>query len=178
MLIPNIDIDLLRKYSRQISVDEGTILLKQGEAASKAYFILSGGIRLFFYTEDSEVTIDFFFENSFVSSFSSFQTGNNSSFWLETVESSELLVIPKENIETIYREAPNLKELYLHGLEFRLVDYIHRLQVILSLDAKKKYEDLVRTRPDVVQRVKQKYIASYIGIKPESLSRLRSSRGT
>jgi len=176
MVIPDIDLNLLRKYGRQITVEDETILLRQGEQSINAYYIISGAIRLFFYTEDAEVTIEFFFENSVVSSFASFQTGSVSNYWLETIEPSELLVIPKENIAHLYREIPSLKNLYVKGLEHRLSDYIQRLQTLLSLDAREKYNELVEKRPDVVQRVKQKYIASYIGIKPESLSRIRSNR--
>jgi len=176
MFIPEINLDIISEHVRSLSVEEGTVLLREGEKAQNAYFIKTGGIRLYFYTETADITLEFFFENSFVSSFSSFRDGKTSSFWLETIEDSDLLILPKDEIIKIYRKEPELQFAYTKALEKRLSEYILRSQMLLSLDAKERYEDLVKNRPDVIQRVKQKYIASYIGIKPESLSRLRASR--
>jgi len=178
MVIPEINLDLLKSYGKFSEVNEETILLRGGDKADNAYFIMTGGIRLFFYTDNGEVTLEFFFENSFVSSFSSFSNGKESTFWLETIEDSSLLILPKDKIQQIYKQFPELLNLYTKGLEKRLADYIQRLQTLLSLDAKKRYEELVSNRPEVVLRVKQKYIASYIGVKPESLSRIRARRVT
>ena len=176
MNIPDIDIEIVKDYGNRISVHEETILLRAGETAKSAFFILSGGIRLFFYTEQGEVTLEFFFDNSVVSSFSSFKQKKPSNYWLETIEDSELIEIPQENVAKIFAYLPKLRSLYTEGLEDRLSDYISRLNTLLSLEAKDRYDDLVKKRPDIIQRVKQKYIASYIGIKPESLSRIRSNR--
>ena len=176
MNIPDLDFEKIKKYGKSLSVEEETILLRGDEKAKEAYYIVSGGIRLFFYTDDSEVTLEFFFENSIVSSFSSFREGVPSAYWLETIEKSELVAIPKAGINQLLTDFPDLSSLYIAGLEDRLSSYIKRLNTLLSHDAKERYNLLVRERPDIIQRVRQKYIASYIGIKPESLSRIRSSR--
>ncbi len=175
MNIPNLDFEKIRKYGKPLSVDAETILLRGDEKAKDAYYIVSGGIRLFFYTEDSEVTLVFFFENTIVSSFSSFREGTPSVYWLETIEKSELIAIPRTGISQLLQDFPDLTALYITGLEDRLSSYIKRLNTLLAMDAKKRYRQLVLERPDIIQRVQQKYIASYIGIKPESLSRIRSS---
>lgn len=176
MVINDINLNALEGFGKRISLDEGTLLLREGDFAKNVYFIIAGAARLFFLTEDgSEVTLEFFFEKSFVASFSSFNSELPSNYCLETIEKSEFLKISKENIGRVYLEYPELHTLYLSGLEKRLSDYIGRLRTLLSLDAKNKYLELMKKRPDVVQRVKQKYIASYLGIKPESLSRIRSN---
>ncbi len=174
MIIPEINKSVVQEFGEMISVDEGCVLLQEGNVAKSTYFVLTGGIRLYFYTDIDQVTLEFFLENSFVSSFSSFLNNKPSTYWLETIEKSELYVIPKDNLQKLYSKSPDLKDQYMKGLEQRLSDYIMRLQTLLSLNAKDRYAELVKTRPDIIQRVKQKYIASYIGIKPESLSRLRS----
>ena len=176
MVIPGIDLNIVKEFGRQRSIQEETILLKEGEKAASAYFVISGGVRLFFYTEKSEVTLEFFFENSFVSSFSSFTKGAPSNYWLETIEPSELLDFSKDNIKRMSHRLPNLQSQYGEALENRLSEYIQRLHTFLSLNAQERYEELVTSRPDLLLRVKQKYLASYIGIAPESLSRIRSNR--
>jgi len=174
--IPNLNFESIGTYGTPITVEAETILLRGDEMAKEAYYIVSGGIRLFFYTEDSEVTLEFFFENTVVSSFSSFKEGTPSVYWLETIEKSELIAIPKTGINQLLTDIPDLTSLYITGLEDRLSSYIKRLNTLLSLDAKERYNQLAQERPDIIQRVQQKYVASYIGIKPESLSRIRSSR--
>lgn len=155
---------------------EGQYLLSEGEVSSSAFSIAAGALRLYFLSGDSEVTLEFFFEHSVVASVASFRNGLPSEFFIQAIEPTRVLVIPRQSLEDFGRSNPSFYPELIGDLEDRLICYVNRLRSFLSLTAEERYEELALGHPEILQRVKQKYIASYLGITPESLSRIRTNR--
>jgi len=159
---------------REMSIPAKTLLLREGEISRKAYFIKKGCIRLWFNSNGKDITFQFFFENEAISSIESFRSGQPSVFSIETIEPSEVLMITKKNFDLFMNEVPGYKE-YVQDILFqRLAHYSKLFLSRIRDNPQKRYADLLKNYPHIVQRVPQHYIASYLGITPVSLSRIRN----
>jgi CRP-like cAMP-binding protein len=157
-----------------IRVPAKTVLLQEGQVSRQAYFIREGCLRLWFNHEGRDISFQFFFEGDAVSSVESFRHGEPSLFTLETLEPCELLVISKANFDRLMDELPGSKELLLEALHQRIYHY-HKLFLSRIRDSPEvRYANLLRENPHIIRRVPQHYIASYLGITPVSLSRIRN----
>lgn len=159
-----------------LSILPKTILLEEGKVADRLYLIRKGCLRLFFYNEGKDMTFQFFFEGDFVASFDSLYKRTPSLFYLESIEPTELTAIRREDFYNQINNNLSLRQLY----EKKLIDRFHAYQQLFLSRIKntpqQRYEELLKEYPNIIQRVPQHYIASYLGITPVSLSRIRNRR--
>jgi CRP-like cAMP-binding protein len=158
----------------EIHVPAKTILLREGEVARQAYYIRQGCLRLWFNDNGKDITFQFFFENQGVSSIESFRTGRPSLFNLETIEPCTLLVITKTDFVKMLAEAPGFKALVEENIYQRLEHYFALFLSRIRDTPQQRYHRLLEEHPEIVRRIPQHLIASYLGITPVSLSRIRS----
>lgn len=162
--------------SEYLSVSSKTILLEEGKIAEKLYLIRKGCLRLFFYHEGKDITFQFFFEGDFVASFDSLYKRTPSLFYLESIEPTELTAIRREDFYNQINNNLSLRQMY----EAKLIDRFHAYQQLFLSSIKntpqQRYEKLLKEYPNMIQRIPQHYIASYLGITPVSLSRIRNRR--
>ena len=159
-----------------LPVPPKTILLKEGKVADRLYFIRKGCLRLFFYNEGKDITFQFFFEGDFVASFDSLYKETPSLFSLESIEPSEVLSINKKDFYNKIEINPSLRQLYEEKIIERFSFYQHLFLSRIKNTPQQRYEELLKEYPNIIQRVPQHYIASYLGITPVSLSRIRNRR--
>jgi len=162
---------------KEIRVPARTTLLQEGQIARQAYFIRKGCLRVWFNNNGKDVSFQFFFENEGVASVESFRSGEPSAFSIESLEPSTLLVLTKKNFETLMRELPGYPEVLQEILHRRIAHYMKLFLSRIKDSPQKRYEDLLKESPHIVQRIPQHYIASYLGITPVSLSRIRNKAG-
>jgi CRP-like cAMP-binding protein len=161
---------------RQQTVPAKTTLLREGEISKRAYYIEKGCIRLWFNNNGKDITFQFFFEGEGVSSVESFRTSQPSLFSIETIEPCTILSITKKDFQKILDESPAIKQ-YIEENSFQRMIYYQKLFLSRIKDnPQKRYEELLKNFPQILQRVPQHYIASYLGITPVSLSRIRNRR--
>lgn len=160
------------------SYPRGTLVLRQGDEARRAFFVLRGCLRSFTLKNGEDKTLDFFIEEDPVLPLE-FGTGEPSSHSLECMEDCMLVGHTREQEERMLAEYPQLKHVCLTLAEVMSAKLQGALSRYRSSTPEERYRDLVESRPDLLQRVPQYYIASYLGIRPESLSRIRRriSRG-
>jgi len=147
--------------------------LKDGETCKFIGFLTKGCIRHFHIVDGNEITCDISFEGTFVTEFTSFSTGSKGTTALQALENSELLLIDKEKLTELYQLNPKFEQL---GRRMAERAAIRNSEIVMSLASdkpEKRYANLIKERPEIFQRVQQKYIANILGIKPESLSRIR-----
>ena len=159
---------------KEIKVQNKTLLLREGETAKKIFFIKKGCLRMWMNHEGKEITFQFFFENEMVASIESFRSNKPGILNIETLEPSELLVITKKNFEFLFSELPELKDFLLETAFTRFAHYTKLYVSFLKNNPVERYMDLLRNDPRIIQRIPQHYIASYLGITPVSLSRIRN----
>ncbi len=177
-----IEINRLNEYieslsgTDDLSVPPKTILLEEGKVADRLFFIRKGCLRLFFYNEGKDITFQFFFEGDFVASFDSLYKRKPSLFSLESIEQTEVSAIKREEFYNLMEQIPWLRREY----EEKLIERFHVYQQLFLSRIKnapqQRYEELLKEYPNIIQRVPQHYIASYLGITPVSLSRIRNRR--
>ena len=162
-------------FARQ-EVAAKTILLREGEVSNKAYFIEKGCMRLWFNNNGKDVTFQFFFEGEAVSSVESFRTNRPSLYSIESIEPCTVLKISKNNFLNIIDNSPEIKKLVDEITFERLVFYQNLFLSRIKDSPQKRYKELIKSQPKIIQRIPQHYIASYLGITPVSLSRIRNRK--
>lgn len=159
-----------------LEVPAKTLLLREGEIANKIYFIKKGCLRLWFNNDGKEVTLQFFFENQSIASIESFKNQSPSQFNIETIEACTLLYIKRSvAIKILDRSTELRKQLEDYTFE-RLLFYQDLFLSRIKSNPQQRYEELIKNHPEVLLRVPQHYIASYLGITSVSLSRIRNRK--
>lgn len=154
------------------SFNKGTILLKEGSASNECYFILEGCIRSYFLKDGEEKTIEFYTEEQVVIP-SNYGTSIPSRYNLECLEDTIASVGNPELEKETFQKFPQLA--FLSGI---IAEKIMAMQQesfakFKTTTPEERYLNVLTTRPDLIQRAPQHQIASYLGIKPESLSRIK-----
>lgn len=163
-----------RSLFHPCKIKKETLLIDTGEVADKAYFIHSGFLRHFKYTESGdEQTIHLMTSGHFATSFCSFLTRTKSETKLQAITDTELLYITNDNLEYLYKQNIKYESFGRKLMQSFLLEKEQRIIDQLSMSAQNHYLKLLTTDPEMIQQVPIQHIASYIGIQPESLSRIR-----
>jgi CRP-like cAMP-binding protein len=153
------------------------LLLKQGEVCKNLHFIEKGLIRVFYNTETGkEITYHLMPENNFISILYSFYNQTPSNYSIETLEDSVIYTMPMTLFEETKASFPELEKVYSYVLREALIMAQERVVSLQFQSAQDRYNDLVSKQPSIIQRVPLGYIASYLGITQETLSRIRSKK--
>lgn len=163
--------------SEEVQVPAKTILLREGDTSKKAFFIKQGCLRLCFNNNGIDTTFQFAFEGQVISSPESFRKNVPSLFTIESVEPSVLLVISKANYEKMMEELSednDFLKMINEALFERQLHYMREFLSFIRDTPQQRYLNLVKEKPHIIQRIPQRYIASYLGITPVHLSRIRN----
>ncbi|MFK7848532.1 MAG: Crp/Fnr family transcriptional regulator [Rhodothermales bacterium] len=168
--------DKLIAISRVQEIEAGAFFIRAGDVPKKMAIVLSGLFRyLYIDSEGNEYTKAFMPEMSFLTSYSSMIRGEASYYFIEAMEASEILVFSYQDWNALKNTSPAWKDLLIKLLEKGYGAKEKRERDLLLLDAETRYRNFCEAYPGLESRVKQKEIASYLGIKPESLSRIKKN---
>lgn len=149
-------------------------LLQEGDICKHVAFVNSGILRSFTVNEKgNEYIMQFAFEGWWISDQFSFISGEPSLVYIEALEPTEILLLSKDSREDMFNRLPKIERFFRILLENHLVSLQRRLMHSISYPAEIRYRQLLEIRPDIAQKVPQHMIASYLGITPETLSRIR-----
>lgn len=152
---------------------KGTAILKEGEVCTKCYFVLSGCVRQYQLVNGEEKTTAFFLEGQAAVLYSSYLESSPSEYYLTCVEDCILTVGTREQERKLHKQYPKLEYL-IHTLmpqDYSKVQ--NRLASLINNNPEERYQILMKTQPELLGRVPLNQIASYIGVTPESFSRIR-----
>ena len=158
----------------EVKLDE--VVTAEGEVEDYLYMVFSGGIRLFVNHNQKEVSTNFRFPGEFVSSIESFLARKPSNYVLKALEESILIGIKHADLFSLYDSYPEVNALGRVALENFFISQKKRVQDLLTLTAEERYQKLINNQLDYVQNIPLKHLASFLGITPESLSRIRAKR--
>jgi CRP/FNR family transcriptional regulator, anaerobic regulatory protein len=174
-LLPDSGIDF-HKVDLQLkkqTIEKDEYLFSEGEICKFAGFILKGCFRVFLLKDGKEITVDFFLENRPIADYESYFRKRPTPFYFQAIEHSELLILNSSCLDLLFEEPHNgqrLQRIFVETLFFR---FRNKLLSLYADDPETRYLTLLQTEPELVQRVPQYHLASYLGIEPESLSRLK-----
>ena len=155
-------------------VKANTVLIKQNQRVNKLYFIESGLLRTYFLSEGRDISTYFASDNQLITSYAGFLTQKPSFEYLETIEDCVLYSITYEDIIKLYSENSSFERLGKILAEQNYLCLIERTYYLQAMQAKEKYSYFIKKYDKkIVLNVPQKHIASYLGITPETLSRVR-----
>ncbi|WP_158963061.1 Crp/Fnr family transcriptional regulator [Myroides fluvii] len=167
---------LLREYFIPISLPTKTNLLEEGQYSKHFYFVKQGVLRGWTLHEGKEVTFQFVFEGDFFCSIESFWYNKPSQYTLEALEPVELLALDKQQLNELMQKNIQILEAFTSYIIARLLTYQKMVIGRIKENPEKRYKQLQQIAPELIQRIPQHYIASYLGITPVSLSRIRNRR--
>ncbi|MCM3359513.1 MULTISPECIES: Crp/Fnr family transcriptional regulator [unclassified Psychrobacillus] len=170
--------DEQRAISESLRIDEykkGQYLLRQGElSAIKCYFVLIGCVRQFFIDESGkEVTSNFFTEEQAIPIINEKTQGDLSKYSLVCVEDCRLVVGDIDSENTMLNKYPQLEIMIRKMMEINVGEIQDQFGEFIGSSPEERYESILRKRPELIERVPQHQLASYLGITPESLSRIK-----
>jgi CRP-like cAMP-binding protein len=165
-----------REIFKEKEIPSKTILLLEGEIATRVHFIKKGCIREWFNKDGKDITFQFFFEGQAVASIDSFISNRPSIYTLESIEPSTIISISKENFEQLQQLYPEMKKGFQEVMFQRFQNYSRLFLSRIKDTPRERYEDLIKNNPEIIKRVPQHYIASYLGITPISLSRIKNRK--
>jgi CRP-like cAMP-binding protein len=172
--IENTEWNAFRHLFKRQEIPAKTILLEEGKIAKQAFFIEKGCLRIFNNNNGKDITFQFFFENESVTSIESFRTNHPSLFTIESIEPCVVYSISKKDFETIIESSTLIKKQVEEHIFQRLIFYQRLFLSRIKDNPEKRYLELQKHNPKILQRVPQHYIASFLGITSVSLSRIRN----
>jgi len=166
------DLDLVLSKCRSKKVLKGKLILRKGQIASQYFFIVSGGIRFFYESEDQENTTWVCFKDEFFTEISSLYPQKPTRFNIQAIEDTEVIVIDKKDMDFLYRYISSWEEFgrkIWEATSVRMIDQILNFQ---TLSAEERYKEF-SNNPEFLQKIPVKQLAAVLGITPNALSRIR-----
>ncbi|WP_242203181.1 Crp/Fnr family transcriptional regulator [Aestuariivivens insulae] len=158
---------------QKVTLKKHDILLKVGETENHLSFISKGIVRFYIPKVENDLTFGFLFENEFVTAYDSFITRMPSAYQIEALTETTLWKISHADLQQVYKKTTSGNIIGRKMAEKMFLIKSERELSLLSKTAEERYLDLFANRPKLLQHIPLKYIASYIGVTPQALSRIR-----
>jgi CRP-like cAMP-binding protein len=162
---------LVKQYAK------GDFLIREGQVENFVYFLNKGATRHYFIKDGKEFTVDFQFQGDFVTAYYSLITREPSSVFIELLEDAEVVAIPLEFLNGFYNKYHHGEKIGRLIAEYQYIKRLRKEMDLLSHTAEERYAALMQRNPDLIQQISVKHLSSYLGIHPESLSRIRKQHG-
>ncbi|RZJ91469.1 MAG: Crp/Fnr family transcriptional regulator [Chryseobacterium sp.] len=151
-------------------------LLQEGDVCNHLYFVTKGALRSYrIDMAGNEHIMQFALEDHWVADLASFITQSQGDMYIETIEDSEILLLPYKELQGLLIEMPSLEKFFRQLFQHAYVSLQRRVALRESKPAKDRYLELIAAQPSIAKRIPLLYIASYLGITAESLSRVRGN---
>lgn len=154
----------------------GDYLIREGDTSSSVYFVYAGLLRAYLTANEKEANSEFFLEGGFAGTLTAFSLKQVTMLNIQALEDSLLVEFQVEWLEYHYKKNPSWLALGKYIFETAFIKKCQRESSFLSHSAKQRYFFFIEQYPRIEKRVSLHHIASYLGIRPESLSRIRSGK--
>ncbi len=167
------EIELIKTSFKPLFLAKGDFFLKSGKVNKHVGFLQKGLVRYFVYKDDEESTFEFTKEGEFVADYQSFNNNTVSNQNIQAIEDCEMLIINYPNVQIIFNTTRNGNLIGRLIIEHRFDVMVSHLLALYMQSQEERYKQFVRQYSDLAQRIPQYLIASFVGVKPQSLSRIR-----
>lgn len=162
-------------WEGEIELKRNEFITSPGDINTNMYFVVDGSLRVFIEDDVEEHTIRFGYKNSFITALDSFLKDIPTTFYIQVIKKCTLKVISKENYLKCMNTSPENKEVWLQLLQEFVHQQIERENDLITFSPQKRFERVFKRSPHLFQEIPQKYIASYLRMTPETLSRILKS---
>ncbi len=170
-----LEIDGSNLWDGSMELQRNEYLKVQGSSDSKLYYVDEGCLRVFVLSNDEEMTIRFGYQNNFITSLDSYITEQPSEFYIQAVRKTKVRYVQKKTLLSILNRDEKVIKLWNAILEALVVQLLEREKDILISSPAERYQKVLTRSPQLFQEVPHKYIASYLRMTPETLSRIKKS---
>lgn len=166
--------ELCRRFMEPVFYPKNSIIEEEGKVPDYLYYVVSGFLRLFHYNDKGdEVTTHINCPPGFITSYTHFNNGSCSEENLECITECELLRITKVDLDLLIKQIPSFKDFSIYVFQQSLSYNEKRSKELATFTAEQRYLRLMDVQPELLQNVPMQYIASFLGMNPKSLSRIR-----
>lgn len=169
------ELDLLESILVPMKYAKNEMILREGETCNNIYWVVKGLVRQFYYKNGKEVTEYMATENSIVMCIESLFLEQPTHLQIKAIEPSILIALPKAELEAVAMKSVNIQILYRKILEESLILSQIHADMLRFESAQDRYQKLIKRQPQLVLRAPLVYIASYLQMTPETLSRVRTA---
>ena len=169
------ELDLLESILVPMKFGKNEMVLREGETCNNIYWVVKGLVRQFYYKNGKELTEYMATENSIVMCIESLFLEQPTHLQIKTIEPTVLIAIPKVELEAVAMKSVNIQILYRKILEESLILSQVHADMLRFESAQDRYQKLIKRQPQLVLRAPLVYIASYLQMTPETLSRVRTA---
>ncbi len=166
------DLDFVVSKFKTRYINKNDFVLREGETCKDLIFVKSGCLRLFYIHQGIEVSVWFALQNSSAIEIYSFISETPTNNYLQAIEDSEILYLPKTELDKLYISHPIMQEMMRKFWEDVILNLLERFTALQRDSAEQRYLDLMN-KPELLLTIPQKYLASFIGVTPTSLSRIK-----
>jgi CRP-like cAMP-binding protein len=170
------DVNNLLEICKNVHINKGEYWIKEGKKNNYIAFIEEGYLRKFYLKDGNEITDFFYFENDFSADLPSIIGNTNSDASIIAMQKSNLTTFSYYDFHELSKHSPTLEHIYRVIVEQTFVRFYKRTASFILHTPKERYYELFVSSPHVLQRATQYHIASYLGITPQHLSRLRKEK--
>jgi CRP-like cAMP-binding protein len=146
-----------------------------GTIENHLYYIINGSVRIFMIDENEEHTIRFGYQNSIVTCLDSFLTNKKTSFYIQALKKTEYRSVPKIDFYSLMDQSLDNQNLWKQILEAFVIQQMDRETDLLTKSPEERFQRVLNRSPQLFQEIPHKYIASYLRMSPETLSRIKKS---
>ena len=171
--LDNMEVELIKSSFKPLLLSKGTFFLRAGEINKHVGFLVKGLVQYFVYKNDEESTFEFTKEGEFIADYQSFNNHTLSLQNIQAIEDCELLIINYPDVQNIFNTARNGNLIGRRILEHRFDVMVSRLLALYMQHPEERYKSFIHHYADLTQRIPQYLIASFVGVQPQSLSRIR-----
>ncbi len=162
-------------YKKTVTIERNQFLKVKGSIDTNIYFVESGSLRIFILDDFEEQIIRFGYSNDLIVSLDSFLTEKPSDFYIQAIKKTVVKVIPKTSFIDFISGSEENKNMWTKLLEDLVIQQLEREKDILTNSPKERYNRVLKRSPKLFQEIPNRYIANYLRMSPETLSRLKKS---
>jgi len=171
--------ELIKSYLTLKKLRKRQYLLQEGDVCKSVAFVEKGALRLYNVTENgTEHIVQFALEGQFLTDLYSFFVNEPSIYNIDAIEDSELVLITRSASDELRKLSPKYQEFIFQETSEAYIQLQKRMTSVISLSLEERYQELTTNYPNIIQRLPQHMIASYMGLTPETLSRVRKRIST
>lgn len=175
--ISKTEIDLFNSYLKPRILKRKEFLLKEGQICKSRYYITKGCIRLYYIdNKGNEQIIHFGIDNWWITDYESLINKTSSKLYIQATENTELLELPQKTFDELCLKLPKTEKLFRIIMEKTYIASQKRLEYMFSQSGEEMFKNFITTNPDFIQRVPQYMIASYLGMTPEFVSKIKANK--
>jgi CRP-like cAMP-binding protein len=174
--LSEISIDLLLDCAQQKEYTKGQCLLKKGQICNHLYFVEKGWLRTYNDKEGKDINLNFTFEGSFTCNIKSLKTKQSSQYTIEAGEKSLVTLFDKDELLELYSHSNEIEFLCRRILGTFLIESNEQVAFYNLHSPIERYEFLIKNKPQMIQRISNSQLSSYIGVARETLSRIRKKK--